>query len=179
MPAAMTRVVLVGVAVLSIGFACSEKSGKSLVLVDLTVDPNLDPASVGVIITRAGTRIGGAVRHKMPWKLGAYLDKSVTGSVDAIGCAFDDQGTVLAASMAQSIMVHPGDSTDPVSIALVSGRTSSFCGDADGGQGGSTGGTAGGAGMGGTSGNGGGGIGGSAGAAGSSGGGAGAAGGSG
>jgi hypothetical protein len=165
---AMTRAVLVGVAVLALGFACREK-GRSVVLVDLTADPGLGEASVAVVVTQAGQPIGRAVRTQMPWKLGAYLDKHVTGPVDVVGCAFDSSGTVIAASMPATIMVHPGESTEALPIMVVSGATSSWCVSGDAGAGGSNGGTGGGAGTGGTSGSGGDGTAGSAGLGGASG----------
>jgi hypothetical protein len=163
----MTRAVLVGLAALSLGLACSEK-GRSLVLVDLTADPNLGAVSAAVIVTQFGDPIGHADRTgSMPWKLGAYLDKHVTGSVDVVGCAFDPTGALLAVGTpASDVMIHAGEQSGPVPIMLVSGTSSPFCVGADGGSGG----TGGGAGIGGTSGNDGGGTGGSAGGAGDGGG---------
>ena len=164
----MKRGVLVGVAVLSLGFACREK-GRSLVLVELTADGDLGAASVAVIVTQADQPIGRAVDRDMPWQLGAYLDKHVTGWVDVVGCAFDSDGAVIAASLPAATMVHPGESTGLLQIMLVSGATSPFCVPSDAGTGGSDGGTGGGAGTGGASGSGGDGSGGSAGAGGASG----------
>ena len=121
----MTRAVFVGVAVLSFGLACSEK-GRSLVLVDLIADGTLDAASVAVIVTQRGARIGGRDRAgSTPWQLGVYLDKHVTGSVNVIGCAFDEAGTVLAAGMpASEVMVHPGERTGPAQVAGRQNKTS-------------------------------------------------------
>ena len=130
---------------------------------------DLGAASVAVIVTQAGQPIGRAVDIEMPWKLGAYLDRPVTGSVDVVGCAYDSTAAVIAAGMRATIMVHAGESTATVPITLVSGATSPFCLPSDAGAGGSDGGTGGGAGTGGASGSGGDGTGGSAGAGGASG----------
>ena len=139
----MRRAVLVGVAVLSLGFACREK-GRSLVLVELTADPDLGAASVAVIVTQAGQPIGraGGRAGPMPWKLGAFLDKRVTRIGRRRRLRFRLRRGGDRRQLPAAIMVHPGESAGPVPIMLVSGATSSFCLPATQARAGATGGRA-------------------------------------
>ncbi len=162
----VTRAALVGLGVMSLGLACTEK-GRSLVVVDVTNPSAVTLASVrAIVIDSSGTPIGATVNWNgtsTPFGVGVYLPKSVSGSVGVVACAFsgvDGAGAVVAARMAtQTFMVRPGESTEAGTVALDPAMSSlALCaGGGTGGRGGAGGST------GGMSGSGGGGAGGASG----------------
>jgi len=163
--------------------SCTEK-GRSLVLVDISVDPSVTAvATVRAVVAQGSGALaqGNADWKGAPLELGIYLAKTVSGSVQVIACGLDASGAGVASGSAVSVSVQPGATAGPLSFTLAAGAVSPLCGagaSGSGGMGGAvgTGGVAGG--MGGAAGSGGaaGGRGGAVGSGGSAGGGAGSGG---
>ena len=86
----MMRGALVGLGVLWLGLSCTEK-GRPVVLVHVVGTANLSAHSARVIVTQGTsmTRLGEAHGEgTVEWRLGVYLDKSVSGSVSVVACAY-------------------------------------------------------------------------------------------
>ncbi len=144
----MMRAGVVGVAALSVGLACTE-AGRSVVLVDLSAQSSVTGiGSVLVHVTQGGTSLHHAdVNGPLPLKVGVYLPKTVSGSVNIEVCAFMTTSTTMREVIAAMntpvpVTVTPGQTTGPVMVELQPGTPSLVCGGGAGGRGG-TGGAAG------------------------------------
>jgi hypothetical protein len=139
---------LLAIAALASGLSCTEK-GRSLVLVNLTTNVT-SIEHVRVVVLQGNAEVG---RGEAPWegtgtppamKLGVYVSKDVSGTVNVYACGFSGTVSVAGNMMSAPASVTPGTATPELEVALISGAASSFC--SDGGGGGGGGGTTGGAG---------------------------------
>ena len=122
-------------------FSCTEK-GRSLVLVDIAVDPSVTTvASVRAVVAQDGGTLaqGDASWKASPVELGIYLAKTVSGSVQVIACGFDGNGAAIASASSMSVSVQPGATAGPVSFTLAAGAASPLCGAGVSGGGGAGG----------------------------------------
>jgi hypothetical protein len=125
---------------IGLGISCTEK-GRSLVLVDISVDPSVTTvASVRAVVAQGAGALaqGDASWSGSPVKMGLYLAKTVSGSVQVVACGFDAGGTGVASAPSMSVSVQPGATAGPVSFTLVAGAVSPLCGSS-GGTGGAVG----------------------------------------
>jgi hypothetical protein len=110
---------------LTLGAACSS-SGKarSLLPVDLTAAADVGTISeVEVVVTQGADmvtskRLAWTAAAGQPLKLGLYLPDSVEGTVAVDASAFDGSGQVIGAATRQSATVHPGQTSDVVSLQI-------------------------------------------------------------
>jgi len=151
---------LIGVSALALSVACTE-GGRSVVLVDVSAGPSVTTAidSVIVHVTRGGTSLHHAdVNEPLPLKVGVYLPKEVSGSVDIEVCAFRNvNGTREVVQVSNdpanaTVTVTPGSTVGPARAVLDPRPAPEVCGGMSTGRGGTGGGggTGGAAGMGGS-----------------------------
>jgi hypothetical protein len=132
---------------LALALACTEK-GRSIVLVEVGADPSLTTlATVRAVVAQAGVPLAEADGS---WgapmvKLGLYLDKSVSGSIQILACGFDAAGNGIATASGLSATIAAGDTVGPLSFDLAVGTPPALCGTISGagGAGGTAAGTGG------------------------------------
>jgi len=151
---------LIGLSALALSVACTE-GGRSVVLVDLSAGASVTTAidSVIVHVTQAGKPIHHAdMAGPLPLKVGVYLPKEVSGSVDIEVCAFRDfNGTREVVQVSNdpataTVIVTPGATVGPAHIVLEPRTPPAVCGGTNTGRGGSGGGPGGASGTGGAGG---------------------------
>ncbi|HXT97430.1 MAG TPA: hypothetical protein VN853_14100 [Polyangia bacterium] len=152
--AGRTLGLLAGIGLIGAVVSCTDK-GRSLVLVDISVDPAVATvASVRAVVVQAQSAIGenDASWKSSPVELGVYLAKTVSGSVQVLACGFDATGAGVAAAAGMSVTVQAGATAGPVAVMLTAGAPSALCGAGTSGTGGAGGGAVGNGGSGGAAG---------------------------